>query len=33
VLPDGVERVVDGQQHVPADDAIAPILAAFFDVS
>jgi pimeloyl-ACP methyl ester carboxylesterase len=33
VLPRGVERVVDGQQHVPADEAIAPILAAFFDVS
>src|SRR5947209_3078343 len=30
VLPQAVERVVAGQQHVPADGVIAPILAAFF---
>jgi hypothetical protein len=29
-LPHAIERIVDGQQHVPADPVVAAILERFF---
>jgi pimeloyl-ACP methyl ester carboxylesterase len=31
VLPHAAQQIVDGQQHIPADSVIAPILASFFN--